>query len=83
MVKLVYNIKCQPINDVFELMGKYSYEIFLFQMIVFFVSDRGMESVLTKYLGVPSLLYSFMLVVVSVCPVIAYKSLKTRNNGPV
>lgn len=61
------------ILNIILLMGKYSYEIFLFQMIVFFISDMTIRTYAFSLGYISSFIYILFTISFSICPVLLYK----------
>lgn len=70
---LVYRHTNNLILNVVLLMGKYSYEIFLFQMLVFFVTDMTIRTYAFSHGIVISLLYILFVIFLSIFPILIYK----------
>lgn len=61
------------INHYLMLMGKYSYEIFLFQMLVYFVTDITIRGKIMDYSPVTAIIYMVAVTILSIHPVVLYK----------
>ena len=59
--------------NVVLLMGKYSYEIFLFQMIIFYITDVTIRTYAYEHGYLTAFLYISFVVVFSISPVLIYK----------
>ena len=75
----LYYITPEKIKEFVLLMGKYSYEIFLFQMLVFFISDHGVRSILVSDSHVLSYLYMILVTLICIVPVVLFYKKKNES----
>ena len=75
LINFSYRKFCRYINF-FSQMGRSSYEIFLFQMIVFYLADTFLSFRFIDKGNIISLMYSCVFIVASIAPVMVYKNSK-------
>jgi hypothetical protein len=77
----LYRIKtAERIKGVIISMGKYSYEIFLFQMLVFFCSDTILLDRISQWGAIVYLLYAILLIIVCIYPILWYKKHEEKKS---
>jgi len=82
ILRLFYNRQSKRINNILLQMGRYSYEIYLLQMLVSsFVSVDLFEKLLMPIVGVKPLMlifYYLSVISLSIVPVLAYYKIKIK-----
>lgn len=61
------------------LCGKYSYDIFLFQMLVFFVTDITIQSKVINYSFFITILFMLFVTMVSIVPIVWYREMVNKK----
>jgi hypothetical protein len=75
LIHLMYKYSPAKIHTFLCLSGKYSYEIFLFQMLVFFVSDVFLSEIREMIVGDSRILsFIYMICIIPLCYIPILKS---------
>lgn len=73
MLHRLHSFLPKKINSILAVMGKYSYEIFLLQMLVFYVTDMSIRGFALRYGYIVYGCYMLIVIMASVFPVLWYK----------
>ena len=81
MLHRLYSFLPEKLNSLLSVMGRHSYEIFLFQMLVFYVTDMTIRGWALRHGYLAYGGYMLIVITASILPVLWYKQrLNSRNH---